>query len=93
MKWRTIRTDPAVKPFWKNAMEWLWWICLLVAVFRGIIRIKRKAQETGVTIVEDWVNWIFVVLVLLFIIPGMVYWIQPSLFRNKLDERTNKNIE
>ncbi len=83
MKRRTIRTDPEVKPFWKNAMEWLWWISMLLLIVRGILKIKNKAQRIEPSEFEGLLGWVFVAFVLLFLIPGIVYWIAPVLFRQR----------
>jgi len=82
MKWRALGNDPDVKPFWKKTMNNLWWICLVMAIVRGILRIKNKTQQTE-SVLTDWVNWIFVVFVLLWIIPMVMYWIAPGLFRQR----------
>ncbi len=79
MKWRSLRRDEGVKPFWQKGMIYYFNYLVVLFIIRFLLRLKDKAQNTSS---ESSVlfDWIFIVSVLVFFIPGLIYLIKPKWF-------------
>lgn len=80
MKLKSLRYDKYVKPSWRKGMNIAWNIVMVMLVARVFVSMWSRYNKGGEAIV-DAMNWIVLIGVVLFIVPGVVYLIKPGLFK------------
>ncbi|MCU0323275.1 MAG: hypothetical protein MUE72_12720 [Chitinophagaceae bacterium] len=79
MKWRSLRRDEGVKPFWQKGMIYYFNCLVVLYIIRFLLRLKDKDQNTS-SEGADLFYWVFTVAVVVFFIPGLIYLIKPKWF-------------
>jgi len=80
VKIKSLRYDKDVKPFWKRLMNTLWLLIMLLIVSNFFMKLYAKNHSVNEDF-QDVFLWIYLIAILLFLIPGVVYWVSPSLFK------------
>jgi len=80
VKIKSLRYDKDVKPFWKRLMDVSSILLSLFLILNAIIRMYARSHFVSKDLL-DFIRWILLLVMVLYMLPKIVYFIKPSLFK------------